>query len=213
MKRLLLFILLLTAGIGFSQNLERDTLQLPEVRISNAKAAKAKEMKFRFKGGCRYLYCLTYDTELVTLVNTLPEGYLKSVTLSFNHGASSDEVRYDFVDTRLQLTFYEMDAHGKPGKELAKPIDVTVKGNENGRREILLPPFTIFNPGTMFVGLRRVTPAPPSNIRDFEVDGVCPDVHRYTSFRRNGNNAPWRNDGFMPAAYKMTIKEIVLPAK
>lgn len=212
MKRPLLFSLLFSVVFGFSQNLEKDTIQLPEVRISNA--TKAKEMKFRFKGlGCVHLCSLTYETEMVTLVNTLPEGYLKSVTMNFNNGTNSDKVTYDFVDTKLQLVFYKVGADGKPGNELAQPIDITIKGDENGKREIMLPPYTILNPGDMFVGLRRVTPAPPSNTRDFEVDGVCPDVYRYTSFRRNSDNAPWQNNGHMPTAYKMTIKQMVFVAK
>ena len=87
-KKLIFFILMFSVDFGFSQNFEKDTLQLPEVRISNA--TKAKEMKFRFKGlGCVHLCSLSYETEMVTLVNTLPEGYLKSVTMNFNNGTST----------------------------------------------------------------------------------------------------------------------------
>jgi hypothetical protein len=131
MKHLLLLVLLFSAGIGFSQNLEKDTIQLPEVRISNTPPKNAKVVRTRFSSLCVNSDALFLD-EMVTLVTSLPkDGYISSVTFSFNETPRNGF--YNYKDTDLLLVFYEVDPSGVPGAPIGTPIPFTLKADFSGK--------------------------------------------------------------------------------
>nr|WP_322623709.1 hypothetical protein [uncultured Flavobacterium sp.] len=211
MKRLLLLALLLTAGIGFSQNLEKDTIQLPEVRINNTPPEKAKVVKTRFSSLCVNSDALFYD-EMVTLVTSLPkDGYISSVTFSFNETPRNEF--YNYKDTELLLVFYEVDASGKPGAAIGLPVPFTLKADFSGKMELMVPYGDAKNPGKFFVGLRRVKPRTVTDI-DFEVHTLCALGKKHSMYKRGQRtNQQWYAGEDSHHPFKMTIKEIVLPTK
>ncbi len=211
MKHFLLLALLLTAGIGFSQNLEKDTIQLPEVRISNTPPEKAKVVKTKFSSLCVNSDALFYD-EMVTLVTSLPKnGYISSVTFSFNETPRNG--LYGYKDTDLLLVFYEVDASGKPGAAIGVPVPFTLKADFSGKMEILVPYGDAKNPGKFFAGLRRVIPRTKNTGIDFEVDTLCAKRNKIVMYKRRENANGWLTDPYSHHPFKMTIKEIVPPAK
>jgi hypothetical protein len=211
MKRLLLFILLLQAGIGFSQNFEKDTLQLPEVRISNAPPVKAKVVKTRISSLCVNSDALFYD-EMVTLVTSLPkDGYISSVTFSFNETPINEF--YNYKDTDLLLVFYEVNPSGVPGAAIGVPIPFTLKADFSGKMEIMVPYGDVKNPGKFFAGLRRIKPRAVTDI-DFEVHTLCALGKKHVMYRRSEKTKQqWYAGEDSHHPFKMTVKEIVLPAK
>ncbi|MFP5438732.1 MAG: hypothetical protein ACLGH8_13180 [Bacteroidia bacterium] len=211
MKRLLLFILLFQAGIGFSQNLEKDTIQLQEIFVGNTPPKKSKIVKTKFSGFCSFFGDVYYGYERINLVTDLPEGYIRSVEFNFNSTFLLDKDEYKFRDTDLQLLFYEVSASGEPGNRIGQPVSFTVKGDHKGKLEIPVPYPMVKNPGKIFVGLRRVKRHEPGII-GVKVNCLCKG-EGYISYQYNPELKKWVKLDFASAVYKMTIKEIVLPAK
>lgn len=213
MKRLLLFILLLTAGIGFSQNLERDTLQLPEVRISNVPPGKAKPVSTVFSGSCVNSDGLFNDEmEMVTLVTSLTKGaYINSITFSFNTVVQDDV--YHYKNTKLFLVLYDVGTDGAPGTALCSPVPFTLKAEFSGRMEIMLPYATVKNPKKFFIGLMRTTAKDKDSKADFEVSTLCEKRKKPVMYKRSRKTSQWFTDATSMHPYKMTIKGIVFSAK
>jgi len=211
MKRLLLLALLLTAGIGFSQDLERDTLILPEVRISNVPPAKSKIVSTKFSSLCVNSDTLFSD-EMVTLVTSLPkDGYISSVIFDFNETPRNELYRYK--DTDLLLVFYEVGADGMPGAPIGEPMPFTLKADFSGKKELVVPYATVRNPKKFFVGLKIVIPRKSGNGIDFEVHTLCAKGKKLVMYKRNQATNQWRTDDTSHHPFKMTIKEIVFSAK
>lgn len=211
MKYLLLLALLLTAGIGFSQDMEKDTIQLQEIFVGSTLPKKYKTVKTKFSGLCSFFGNVHYGYERINLVTDLPEGYIRSVAFNFNSTFLFDEDEYKFSDTDLQLVFYEVSPSGEPGNRIGQPVTFTVKGDHKGKMEIPVPYPMVKNPGKIFVGLRRVKRHEPG-IVGVKVNCLCKG-EGYISYQYNPELKKWVKLDDATAVYKMTIKEIVLPAK
>lgn len=212
MKRFLLFILLLSACFCFAQNLEKDTIQLKEIFVGSIPPKKSKTVKKRFSGICSYFGYVRYGFEKVSLVADMPEGYISSVTFNFNHKVSAKSASSDFKDVGLELVFYEVTPAGSPGALIGQPLLFTLKGSHTGKLEIPVPYPMVKNPGSFFVGLRRVSPGALDDKADMEVHCQC-SGDGYISYQYNSKLKNWVRLDYASATYKMTIKEIVLPAK
>jgi len=212
MKRFLLSTLLLSGCFGFAQNMEKDTIQLKEIFIGSTPPKKSKTVKKRFPGLCSFFGSVHYGFERVNLVTDLPEGYISSVAFNFNHDTGKKDTTYDFKDTALQLIFYEVTPTGKPGNMIGQPVSFTLKGEHTGKLEIQVPYPMVRNPGSFFVGLRRMTPPKSDAKQDIEVHCLC-SGDGYISYQHNSVLNTWVRLDYATAVYKMTIKEIVLPAK
>lgn len=213
MKHLLLLVLLLTAGIGFSQDLEKDTIILPEVQISNVPKGKAKPVRTVFSGPCINSDGLFNDEmEMVTLVTSLPKGaYISSVIFSFNTLERSE--LYDYKDTKLLLVLYEVGPDGVPGSPMGDPLPFTLKSDFSGRIEIVLPYATIQNPKKFFVGVKRVIAKEKGSKIDFEVSTLCEKGKKTVMYKRNTKSDRWFTDATSIHPFKMIINGVVLLPK
>lgn len=200
MKSLILILALSFFTITSAQDFTKDTIQLNNVDI---KRSKKRVVSTKLSSFCSYICDLR--SEHVTLVDKLPEGFLKSVSFKFNsRGMGMGDYKH-YQTTTVEILFYEVNANNTPGERINhSPAVLTVDKDFHGKMVIDVSKLNIKNQGKIFIGLRRVNPA---NIKkyDFVVDGICGPKEEYTSYFRANDSGKWYRDKSMPGL-KMTIK-------
>jgi len=205
MKKLFLYTLLLSAYFGFAQNMEKDTIQLNEVAISN-KRLKIKTL--RYSSMCTHHEHFDYNSEIATLVNTLPPGYLQSIKIDVNNIFYKTELT--FKDVEMQFLFYEVNVDGSPGKKLPAKHSFTIPGSHSGAMVVDIAGLSVYNPGQLYVSLKRITPMVLSDSeRDNEIHFVCGDRKKYTAYIHRYNQPEWIEAKHCQAL-KMIIRQAIL---
>lgn len=203
MKLYIVIISLLFVTVAAAQDFTKDTIHLNDLEI---KKSRKKVASAKFSSFCSYLCNL--PAEYATLVN-LPEGYLKSVSFKFNMRGMGMGEYEQYQTTKIELTFYEVKAEGRPGEKIEhNPAVVTVDKDFHGKMVINLSNLNIKNTGKIFIGLKRVNPEAIKR-NDFIVAGVCGPKEEYTTFVKSQANRKWYKYTSMPAL-KMEVKVEVL---
>lgn len=212
MKYILFTLLFFVAFYADAQIIDKDTIQLHNIVISNKKP-KIKKIKIK-SPACLSHENLLYTSQVITLIDKLPSGYLHSVTFNFNNFMESDVFfdleKYPIIkeDTNLEVLFYDVNLNGTPGKPLAYNKSFIVKKDFEGEMTIDLRLLYIKTNGKFFIGLKRYV-QPPGYFRSFEVDFCC-HTTKYTSYIRKTDNDSWvKNERDSSAAPKMTVKVAV----
>jgi len=202
-----LLLLLLACTTGYSQiDLEKDTLLLDEVTVLQKNKFRVKKIKYR--SSCTFLESFTSSTEVVTLVDELSEGYLRSIKFNFNNYISSHDDLYKLEDTELELVLYEVNSDSTPGKAYSQFIrKFIVKKEDKGPMEIDLSAYKIYYPGKLFIGLRALDKS-DHKARKIEVDGICNANDQYLSYFKTDSNL-WKTHNHI-SALSMEIKVAVL---
>lgn len=204
MKRFFIFFSLIIVCNSFAQNLEKDTIQLQEVAISNKKL-KTKSM--RYSSSCTHHEHFDFNSEIATLVNTLPAGYLQSIQIDVNNIFYKTTIA--FKDVEMEFLFYEVNADGSPGKQLPARYKFTIPGNYTGKMVVDVSGLSVYNPGQCYISLKRITPLLPNNERDSEIHFVCGDNKKYTAYRQRYDLPGWSKAQHCQAL-KMVVKQTVV---
>lgn len=204
MKRFLIFFFLITVHCSFSQNLEKDTIHLQEVAISNK---KLKIKSIRYSTSCTHHEHFDFNSEIATLVNTLPAGYLQSIQIDVNNIFYKTAIT--FKDVEMEFLFYEVNTNGSPGKQLPARHKFMIPGNYTGKMVVDISGLSVYNPGQFYISLKRITPLPANNERDSEIHFVCGDKKKYTAYRQRYDLPGW-SEAKHCQALKMVVKQTVL---
>jgi hypothetical protein len=208
MKIFLSVLLFLVVDKSFAQNLEKDTIQLNEVLVKTTKKPKLKSVKYN--SSCTHHEHLDYNTELVTLVDKLPAGYLHSVSFVFNEFMKVKDLTINVQDADLELVFYEAGPDGTPGRKIEGISKlIAVPKTYSGTMVVDIRELNVYNPGKIFIGLKKITAVKNKYNQEFEVNCVCYKNDKYTSFHRKDAAAPWKKDEGI-SAIEMKVKVEVL---
>ncbi|WP_162927058.1 hypothetical protein [Flavobacterium psychrotrophum] len=205
MKKLLVSTLMLLTCFCFGQNLEKDTIKLQEVAISNK---KLKTKSIRYSTSCTHHEHFDYNSEIATLVNALPAGYLQSIQIDVNNIFYKTSIT--FKDVEMEFLFYEVNADGSPGKQLPARHKFTISGNQNGKMIVDVSGLSVYNPGQVYISLKRITPPVLTEYtRDSEIHFVCGDKKKYRAYRQRYNQPGW-SEAKHCQALKMVVRQTVL---
>ena len=204
MKQLYLLLLLLTTSVLFAQNWEKDTIKLNEVLILNKKYT-IKTYKF-------WSVCSLVDgfdstvTEMVTLVDQLPEGYVESVSFKFNRPDENSHHttrETEYQDSEMEMVFYEAKPNNTPGERIKHERKIfTVSKDFSGKMKIDVSDLNIKSSGRIFIGLKRLTSNIKLKRREFYVDCLC-NKEKFISYRCY-SNGKWQSS--RTYALKMIVK-------
>lgn len=192
MKLLICVAANLIAVSCFAQilDMERDTIQMQNVTLKREKAHYRKKT-VRLEGTCYYAEDMWETYEIVTLLQGLPEGYLETITFTFNGLYSSEkEQREHFSPSELELVFYEVGDDGAPASEMYQE-GKTVKLDKSymGRTAIDVSALNIKSEGSMFVGIRQATPT--GKKKAFSISCLCNGQDRYVTMVRKSGADLW----------------------
>jgi hypothetical protein len=190
MKYLYIFLFACTSVVSQEIDIAKDTIKMKEVVIKED-FRKFKESKVKLKGECMDAETMNGISEIITLVENMPDGYLESVTLYLNeaHYATYRKDRKKFEDTEFEVVLYKVNPDNTPGAPvMADEKYIKVMKEHTGEVVVHFLEFNIKAPRKMFVGLRRSDGVPPG--REFYIDCLC-DHGKYTSLSRTSESAPW----------------------
>lgn len=186
MKNVLL--MLFTCMCGYSQiSIEKDTLQLTEIAVRAAEKTKI----LKLEGPCSYPENMDEATEIITLVEKLPQGKFNSITFYFNKvdtATYKSSSKY-FKDADFEVVLYDVNDRGEPG--ILSSVEhkiLAVDKNRSGRVTVSLLAFDIDTHKKMFIGLRRVS---DGGSKEFFVDCLCGGQDKYFTYARSGKSSPW----------------------
>lgn len=215
MKYLYFFLLFCPAlfaqvvnGAKDSINIAKDTIELRQVVIKED-FSRFKDSKVKIKGNCLNPESLNTYTEIVTLADNLPQGYLESVSFYFNerHYSSYNTDRRKFKDTEFEVVLYNVNPDNTPGEKLMQDEKyILIMNDHTGEAEVHFLEFNIKNRQKMFIGLRRTAPGKAGE-RDFYVDCICSNAG-YNTYSRSEQQPQWSRQNNCPAL-KMEINFLV----
>lgn len=214
MKSLLFLLFFTTAVIAQvtpvkdSVNIAEDTLQLRPVVIRED-FSKFKDVKIKIKSNCLNPESLTTYSEIVTLADNLPQGYLESVSFYFNeqHYSTYNSDRKKFEDSEFEVVLYAVNTDGTPGERIMRDEKyILIMKDHSGKAEVHFLEFSIKNHRKMFIGLRRTQPG-NTNKRSFYVDCVC-NAQNHLSYTRSQQEPNWAKPINCPAL-KMEVNFLV----
>lgn len=215
MKNLLFFLLFCTVlnaqvinGTKDSINIAKDTIELRQVVIKED-FSRYKDSKIKIKGNCLNPESLTNYTEIVTLADNLPQGYLESVSFYFNerHYTSYNSDRKKFKDTEFEVVLYKVKPDNTPGERIMRDEKyILIMSDHTGEAEVHFLDFYIKNHTKMFIGLRRTEPGKPGE-RNFYIDCVC-NSSGHTTYSRSQQETQWAQQANCPAL-KMEVNFLV----
>lgn len=157
MKQFLLFALLLSGCFCFSQNLEKDTIQLHELVLSNV-SSNLDVKKIKIKSNSIQRNEMYFTPSIVTYINTL-HGKLKSVSLYFNERGFYDkkEREQKFKSRDFEILIFKVNEDGGPGEPYVfQPVIFSVAKNHVGEFVLDLSPLALEISGPVFIGLKRL---------------------------------------------------------
>lgn len=203
MKYVFLFLFCATSALSQNLDLEKDTIQLQEVVLSKSKKLKIKTTSFR--GPCYAPDNMADASEIITLVEKLPDGYLHSASFYFNEMALAYKNRPDnFRDTEFEVLLYKVKPDGTPGERMVyETLLIAVGSRHKGAVEVDLAGLAIENPGRLFIGLKKLNRQSTKN--DFLIDCLCNGHDKYFTLYRNGSAEDWSRR-WVCAALKIDIK-------
>lgn len=181
MKYIFLF-LLLTGFAANAQvvNMEKDTLQIEEVVI-NKKKRKVKT--YRMQAPCYHPENMKGVSEVITLFDKLPEGYIKSVSFYFNEQYTPGE-QEQYKDQQFELALYNVGEDNKVGERIQhEPKLVYLSKLKSGRYTVDLSDLDIPNMRQLYAGLKRIGGATTKS--EFNVDCLCNGQDRYITMARD----------------------------
>jgi hypothetical protein len=174
MKYLYFLLLFCSTLIAQEINIAKDTLQMREVVIKED-FSKFRDAKVKIRGECMNPESLITYTEIVTLVENLPQGYLESISFFFNqrHYMSYTSDSKKFEDTEFEVVLYNVNDDNTPGERIMRDEKyIKVMKDHTGKAEVHFLEFNIKNQKKMFVGLRRTSSGNRPK-REFYIDCVC----------------------------------------
>jgi hypothetical protein len=215
MKYLLFFLLFcpalfaqVTDGTKDTINIAKDTIELKQIVIRED-FRRFEDSKVKIKGNCLSPESLNTYTEVVTLADNLPQGYLESVTFFFNerHYTSYNSDRKNFKDTEFEVVLYKVNPDNTPGERIMRDEKyILVMNDHTGEAEVHFLEFNIKNQQKMFIGLRRTEPG-RANERNFYVDCICNNSGNVT-YSRSEQQPQWARQANCPAL-RMEINFLV----
>jgi len=215
MKYFLFFLLYCPAliaqvvnGTKDSINIAQDTIELRQVEIRED-FSRFKDSKIKIKGNCLNPESLNTYTEIVTLADNLPQGYLESVTFFFNerHYSSYNYDRKKFKDTEFEVVLYKVNPDNTPGERIMRDEKyILIMSDHSGEAKVHFIDFNIKNQPKMFIGLRRTEPGNTGEI-NFYVDCVCTG-NGHLSYSRSQQEPQWSTRSNCPAL-KMEVNFLV----
>jgi hypothetical protein len=149
-------------------------------------------------------------SEIVTLIENLPDGYLESVTLYMNeaHFNTYRKDRKKFKDTEFEVVLYQVKADNTPGKRVMRDEKyIKILKEHTGEVVVHFLDFNIKGQRKMFVGLRRADGVPAGT--EFYLDCLCTNSKNIT-LTRTGTNEGWASRVACPAL-KMEVNVLVSP--
>ena len=182
-------ILLLAALQSFAQtvDMEKDTIQMNEIVVQ--KKGKKLKLKTRsLRGPCYSPENFKEVTEVVTLVENVPKGYLETVSFYFNGQPRSGKASDPSQQTQLEVVLYEAADNNIPGARIATdPLVITVN-SKTGRIRTDISGSAIKSTGKLFVGLREVERNTENN---YFIDCLCNGHDKYITMARAEEDAEW----------------------
>lgn len=209
MKYIYIFFLICTTAFSQEINIAKDTIQMREVVVSE-NFRNFKSSKVKIKGNCRNPETMDTVTEIVTLVDKLPLGYLESVTFYFNemYYMSYKRDHKDFEDTEFEVVLYKVNADNTPGERIMRDEKyILIMKEHAGEAKVHFLDFNIKNVPKMFIGLRRTSPKPAS--RKFYIDCVC-NTGSHVTYSKTTDALTWNRYSQCPAI-KMAVNVLVSP--
>ena len=206
MKHLYFFLLFYAGAFSQEVNIAKDTIEMREVVISED-FSKFKSSKVKIKGNCLYPETMTNVSEVVTLVEKLPMGYLESVTFYFNemHYNAYKGDSKKFKSTEFEVVLYAVNPDNTVGARIMKDEKyILIMKEHMGATKVHFLEFNIKNQKKLFIGLRRSL---PSGEKDFYIDCVCENPKNIT-LGRSEEKPEWQPRLNCPAM-KMEVNVLV----
>lgn len=179
-----LFLIITTVAFG-QVDMERDTIKLNELVMTKYN----KSYKFKtesLRGPCYSSDNLNDASEIITLVDKLPEGEIKMVRFYFNEMFEAyKRSPENFHDRDFELLLYTVGDDNLPGKRLVnETMILRLEKQHAGGVEINISALNIKNLKKLFVGLKLLGKREKN---DFVIDCLCNGHDKYlTLFRAQG---------------------------
>lgn len=201
---LFLFIAAFATLPAFSQDMEKDTIQLNEAIVGKKHKPKRVTYKFR-RGTCTVHESLNRNTEFASMATDFPKGKLKSLRFNFNNPFYQKDYIY-YKDTQVELIFYEVGADGFPGNKIASKT-FTVPGEHRGAMDIDVSDLGVHNDKGIYIALSRLTKDAEPGKNEFEVDCTCAENNSYKMVARNPNDGSWKLEQgeYISYAFRLTV--------
>jgi hypothetical protein len=190
--RYLLFILFISLpALAQEVNIAKDTIKMEELVLKkNSKNLKLKVTKLR--APCYYPETMVDASEVITLVENLPAGYMETITFYFNelYYSSYQEQSAKFKDTEFELMLYTVNSNNTPGPKMAyDPKFISVSKEHMGKVEINISNLDIKSPKKLYIGLKRLLGA--ATEKEFYIDCLCNGQDIYTTLSRTNDTENW----------------------
>lgn len=195
MKRLL-YALVLVFGMGYAQDMAKDTIQLQEVVVNSLVPPETRTYSTT-TDNCKTNERPAGMVQLLTRLHDLPRGKLYAVTLYVNEEWVAPEHRTKLKDTPLQLLVFDVDANGIPGNLLVQK-DVEVAADYSGKYRIVINDAGITVPKSrnLYIGFELNSEVSRD---DFYVTSAClfnetiPEAQdKYATYFRTATDGTWQ---------------------
>lgn len=195
MKKLL-YVLVLIYGVGYAQDMAKDTIQLQEVVVNSLVPPETRTYS-TVTDNCKTNERPAGMAQLLTRLPDLPRGKLYAVTLYVNEDWVAPERRAKLKDIPLQLLVFDADANGLPGNLLVQK-NVEVAADYSGKYRVVVDDASIAIPKSrnLYIGFGL---APEVSKDDFYVTSAClfnettPEAQdRYVSYFRTAPDGVWQ---------------------
>lgn len=204
MKYYSLLLFFLTVSLSAQVvNMEKDTLQIEEVII---KSKKQKVKTYRMQAPCYHPENMKGVSEVITLFDKLPEGYIKSVSFYFNQQYTPGEEK-QYADQQFELALYNVGEDNKVGERIThEPKMIYLSRMKSGRFTIDLSDLDIPNMSRLYAGIKRVGGVTSKS--EFSVDCLCNGQDKYVTMARDEDGGWIRR--WECAALKLDVSIVVV---
>ncbi|RZJ69752.1 MAG: hypothetical protein EOO45_13335 [Flavobacterium sp.] len=191
MKQLFVLLCFSFFSKAVSQDMPKDSIiYLEEISVSRDNSKREVE-RIKTKGKEMAADAFQYTSTEVSLIDNIPDGYLRSIKFFFNTGLGNQQQKdfqIKYKDIELGLVIYEVNADGIPGQALSdNDIRFVVKRDHKGSVELNLSPLYLRSQKKLFFGLRAITEQTGRNI----VLKIMNNETAYTFCKPQGSDA-WR---------------------
>jgi hypothetical protein len=190
MKYLLPIMLLLSfAAPAQVPDMEKDTIHINEVVITHY-SKKFKLKDYSLRGPCYSSDNLNDASEIITLLEKLPEGELNTINFYFNEMFEAYKRHPENLQARdFELLIYKVNADNTPGERLLhETMLLHLDKDHMGGVEVNISGLGIKNSSKLFVGLKLLGKRTKN---DFMIDCLCSGHDKYMTLYRTDAASPW----------------------